>query len=218
MWIYNQKLQKETVVACSIYSMLNIMKYDYFVDVYIKNILWIVKLMQKIGALMPTGAYFNIIYPAFVKLIEFKTWLKFKVEKGYISKWVDKRYTRWVGLLKANLDYKRLTKDGVLTAEEMDTINNSKFGSGHNNIIKWIPENKLWTVAESLWGFSYRVAFKNIQYGQSIWLYYDTVRTILPRDDRTKAIQKKLIKLAKRKKKAIHYSNLKELIKLYKSS
>jgi hypothetical protein len=66
--------------------MLNIIKYDYGIEVKDDLIYKIVSYMEYTGVLLPRGAYFSVIYPAMCKLIKLKTGLNLKVKKSSISR------------------------------------------------------------------------------------------------------------------------------------
>lgn len=200
---YNQRLQGQTAYACTIYTMLNILQFDYWVVVKIDNILWIVNYMEKIGALMPKGAYFWVIYPAMVKLLEWKTGLKFKVKKWYISQGLDSKYAWGLWFLKATKYYETLARDQLIDKEDIDLIIKNKKGYGHNHF--W----KRGTIIESLWGYHYKVDINTLKYAVNKWVYYDSARTIIPWDERTKKIQKRLIEIAKNTKKPMIWERFK---------
>lgn len=200
---YNQKLQESTYYACTIFSMLNILKYDYGIHVNIDNILWIVKYMEKLWALLPKWAYFPVIYPAMVKLLEWKTWMKFKIKKSYISSWLDAKHMWGLGFKRASKFYKELAQDQLIDKIDIDKIKSWP---------KWYWHNHAWkrgSILETLWGYKYEVSIKTLKYAVKQWVYYDTARTIVPWDARTERIQKELIRIAKKTKKTMPYDMFK---------
>lgn len=184
--IPNQRLQKETWYACTLYTMLNIIKYDYKVTVKIDWVLKLVNYMERIGALLPNGAYFSVIYPAMVKVLEWKTGLKFKIEVWYISQWLSDDYWRGLWFKHANKFYQSLAEDWELTKDDIDQIKKNNKWAGHNHMLK---RN---IIVESLWGYYYEVTPETLKYAVEQWVYYDTARTILPWDERTEYRKKRL--------------------------
>jgi hypothetical protein len=202
---YNQELQKQTWYSCTIYTMLNIIKYDYWVELKIDWILKIVIYMEKIGALLPWGAYFAVIYPAMTKLISYKTWLNLKVKKSSISVWLDNKSMWGLWFKKSSRLYKDLANDWVITKKDYYKISKHSKWYWHNHAVKQGNNSKKWTFLETLGWLSYTVSLKDLQYAQKIDLYYDPARTLIPWDERTKRAQKKLIKMAEERKEFISY-------------
>lgn len=209
MTIYNQKLQKDTLYSCTIYTMLHIIKYDFWVSVNIDNILWIVKYMEKIWALLPRWAYFAVIYPAMVKLLEWKTWLKFKIEVSYITAGLDKKRMWGLGFLKANRFYHQKASDKLITVQDLIDIKDWPKGSWHNHAWK---KN---TIIESLGAYHYNIDIKTLKHGVKLGLYYDKARTIVAGNEKTKKIQKNLIKIAKKRGKTMSYKRFKYYMGTY---
>ena len=202
---YNQKLQSETFYACTIYSMLNILKFDFWISVNIDNILWIVKYMEKLWALLPKWAYFSVIYPAMVKLLEWKTWMKFKVKVNYISAWLDTKHAWGLWFKRASKFYKTLAKDQLIDKIDIDKIKEWPNGYWHNH--SW----KRGKVLETLGGYYYEMSLKTLKYAVKQWIYYDTARTIVAWDTKTENIQKELVRIAKKTGKTMPYENFKFL-------
>ena len=195
--MYNQKLDPRTKYSCTIYTMLNIIKWDYGIEVQDSTIFKIVAYMEKIWALMPKGAYFSVIYPAMCKLISWKTWLNLKVEKSSISKWLDDKSTWSLWAKRLSSLSIKLSQDGWITVADMKEIAKSEKGSGHNHACKLWNESNQWNIIES-WGWTvYKTSLAALKEGVLLWIYYDTARTLLPADDRTKRIQKKMVKKVK---------------------
>ncbi len=200
---YNQKEQKDTFYACTIYTMLNILKFDYWISVNIDNILWIVKYMEKLGALLPKWAYFSVIYPAMAKLLEWKTGMKFKIKVSSISAWLDNKHMWGLWFKKASKFYKELAKDQLIDKLDIDKIKAWPKGYWHNHA--W----KRKTILETLGGYYYEMSLKTLKYAVKQDIYYDTARTIVPWDARTERIQKELIRIAKKTGKTIPYDRFK---------
>lgn len=206
--MYDQTKQSKTKYSCTIYTMLNIIKYDFWVELKDSLIFYMVYYFEKIWALLPKWAYFSIIYPAMVKLIEWKTGFKLKVKLSQISKWLDD-ISMW------GLWYKRLSSlsvtlskdDWVISIEDIKEIYKSKKWSGHNHAFKQWNKSWEWTVVESWGGYTYQMDIKTLKEAEKLWIYYDNARTLLPADDRTKKFQKLLITRAKKFKRFISYED-----------
>jgi len=189
--IPNQRLQTETKVACTLYTMLNIIKYDYKVTVKIDWILKLVVYMEKIGALLPMWAYFGVIYPAMVKVLEWKTGFKFKVKVWYISQWLSDDYGRGLGFKKASKFYETLARDKLIDKSDIDQIKAKKWWGWHNHMIKRD------LIVESLGGYYYKITKDTLKYAEREWIYYNTARTIVPWDKRTIELKERLNKIFK---------------------
>lgn len=205
--IYNQRLQKDTNYACTLYTMLHILRLDFWVSVNIDNIMWIVKYMEKIGALLPKWAYFSVIYPAMAKLLEWKTGLKFKIKTGYISQGLDNKHGWGAWFMKASRYYETLARDGEITKADIDLIKADTSWYWHNHFFKRD------SILESLGAYRYKMSISTLKYAVKQWVYYDRVRTIVAWDERTAKIQKELIAKAKKTGKTTSY---KKFLLLYK--
>lgn len=189
--IPNQRLQKETKVACTLYTMLNIIKYDYKVTVKLDWVLKLVYYMEKIGALLPDWAYFSVIYPAMVKVLEWKTGFKFKVKVWYISVWLSDNYARGLWFRRASKFYETLARDQLIDKSDVDKIVEYKKGGWHNHCFK------RGHIIESLGGYYYKIEQSTLKYAVKQWIYYDTVRTIVPWDFRTNKLKERLNEIYK---------------------
>ncbi len=52
-------------------------------------------------------------------------------------------------------------------------------------------------IVESLGGYYYKISKDSLKYAVKQWIYYDTARTIIPRDVETLKLQKRLNKIYK---------------------
>ena len=200
---YNQNLQKQTHYSCSIYAFLNMIKYDFWVTLKIDWILKIVIYMEKIWALLPRWAYASIIFPALLKYIKWKTWFNIKMEKTTINK-INSNYWYILGFKKANRFYKSLAIDWKITKDEIDKIRDSKKWYWHFHYYK------RWTIVETWWGFRYKLTLGNLIYMFEQGLYYPSCRRFYAWDEKTRKLQKKLIRLWKLNKKLISYDEFKD--------
>lgn len=191
--MYNQLEKKQTNNACSVYALLNQIKYDYGVEVPLDTILNTLVYLEKIGAFFyNSGASASVIYPAIQKYIQLKLWLIFKIETKTIETMDDKWYI--LGFKKANKLYITLSKDWELTKEEMDNIIKSKWGVWHFHFYK------AWLLCETLWGYEYKVSKETLIYGLKNDVYYPTVRRFIPTTPKTEDICNKSIQIVKNRK------------------
>lgn len=209
---YDQTKDNKTKYACTIYTMLNIIKYDYGVEIKDDMIFTIVAYMERIGVLLPKGAYFSVIYPAMCKYISFKTWLKLKVKESTITWGLDSFHTwgLWAKRL-SSLSIALAKDDWKITVEDMQKIAAAKKGSGHNHAVKESNKNSSWILLESWWGFIYKTSLKALREWVKLWIYYDKARTIVPADEKACKIQTRCVKAAKRKKRFLTYWEFKNI-------
>ena len=92
---YNQLLDKQTHYGCSLYALLNQVKYDYWVIIPQDIILSTLLYLEKIWVFFPTKwASAPAIYPAIKKYIKFKLWLDFTIEViVFVS--INKNWPKW---------------------------------------------------------------------------------------------------------------------------
>ena len=118
---YNQQLQEDTYYACSVYAFLNMIKYDFGIWLKLDWILKIVMYMEKIWALLPKWAYASVIFPAFLKYVNWKTGFVIEMDITTVDKIdPDKWYILW--FKKANRLYLSVAKDWEITKEDIDNI------------------------------------------------------------------------------------------------
>lgn len=200
---YDQTLQKQTGYACTVYSMLNIIKYDYGIELKVDWILKIVVYMEKIGVLFPKWAVFSVIYPAMTKLIEMKTGFKLNIKKSSISSGLDNKSMWGLWFKKASRLYKTLSQDWQITKEDIEELVKAKGWYGHNHAWKLWNKTHKWIMIETLWGYAYTYTLDNLQRAEIMGLYYDTARTLVPWDSKTLQAQKYWVKEAKKRKQFI---------------
>ena len=195
--MYDQTKQKSTLYSCSIYTMNNILLYDFWVKLQDSIIFKIVAYMEKIWALLPKWAYFSIIYPAMVKLIEMKTGLKLKVKTSSISRWLDDKSMWGLWLKKISSLYIWFVQDGEFTRWEVDRVAWDAKGAGHNHAWKLWNKSNEGKIVESWGGFVYKCSISTLKYAVKQGLYYDTARTIVPADDFARKVQQTCVSKAK---------------------
>lgn len=208
---YNQKKHKKTRYSCTIYTMLNIIKYDYGIEIKDDIIFKIVSYMEKIGVLLPKGAIFSIIYPAMCKYINLKTWMKLKVKDWFIRAWLDDVHTWWLWAQKLSWLYIDLAKDWVIWPSDMSAIAKDGRWSWHNHAVKKSNKNSTWKLLESWGGKVYTTSIKALKHWVNLWIYWNRARTLVPADARTVRIQLKCLKDAKNKWRFLTYKEFKHI-------
>lgn len=208
---YDQTKEDFTKYSCTIYSMLNMIKYDFWVSLKDSYIYSIVYYMEKIWALLPRWAYFGIIYPAMVKLIEIQTWLKLKIKIWYISSWLD-NISMW-GLWAKRLSSLSisLSKDWFLSVEDMKTIADSEKWSWHNHVVKLKHNNNEWIILDSRGGLVYWTSLEALKKWVDLWIYYDKARALIPADEKTRKVKEYCIKYVRETWRFISWERFKKL-------
>lgn len=198
MAYYDQTLQKQTFYACTIYTILNILKYDFWVHVDLDWILKTVMHMEKIWALLPKGAYFAIIYPAMALYLWNQLKIKLKVKESYISEWLDSISMWWLGFKKWSKLYKELSRDGRMSYWDVDRISKADSSFYHNHWRKESNKTGIWIMVESRFGYPYWFAMWVLKNALKKDLYYDKARTLIPDGLESRLIQERTIQEAKR--------------------
>jgi len=208
---YNQLLQKDTYYACSIYALLNLFKYDYWVIIPINLILKLLIYLERLWVFFRLWwAVADVIYPIAIKYINIRYWISLKIEKTTVDKITNKRwYILW--FKKATTLYKKNAEDWEITKEDINAFSSYK-DNGHFHY--W----KRWEVVESLGWFRSRLSLDNLSYAFEKGFYYPTIRTISWEEK----LKLKLISIAQERKlynfkiPYIQEYELKDFIKQYK--
>lgn len=208
---YNQKTHKKTRYSCTIYTMLNIIKYDFGIEIKDDLIFKTVAYMEKIGVLLPKWAYFSIIYPAMCKYISLKTWVNLKVKEGFIRGWLDDQHCWWLWAQKLSSYYIDLASDWYLLPKDMDAIAKHWKGTWHNHAVKQSNKNSSWKLLESWGGKVYTTSLKALKRGVNLWIYWNKARTLVPADPRAVRIKIKCLKAAKVKWRFLTYDEFKHI-------
>ena len=194
--MYDQTKDNRTLWSCTIYSILNMLYFDFCVKIEDSLILRLVAYMESIWKLLPKWAVFDVIYPAVVSLINLRYWINLKIEKSTISKWLDKEHSWSLGVKWFTSSWlKKWTDDWVMSREDIDWIlANIKNGSWHNHIIKKRKNKDIWIIIDSWWWVAYTIKLEDLKYAMQKGLYYDTARRIVPADTFTKKLKAECLK------------------------
>lgn len=215
MELYDQTKQRKTFYSCTVYTILNMLKFDFCVKIEDDMILRLVAYMESIWKLLPRWAYFDIIYPAVVGFINLRYWIKLKVEKSFISKGLDTTHS-WSLWIKgfSSTWLKRWTDDWIMSREDIDWIlANVTNGSWHNHMIKRRKSKDIWIIIDS-WGWvAYTIKLDDLKYAMGRGLYYDTARRIVPADNFTKELKKECLFQYKRLNRVLTYQEFKTIKK-----
>lgn len=200
MW-YNQTKQETTKYSCTVYTFLHLILLDFGVRIPDDMIIKFVYYLEKIWVLvLNKWASFSIIYPAMVKYVNWKYWVKLEVKTSSISAWLDdiSAWSLWIKKLTTQ-GQKLWTSDWVFTKEDVDKSLTFKNAYGHNHWVKKGNKSDKWIIFDSWNGVNYECDLETLKYWVTKNLYYDTSRAIVPKDEFTKRLQKALIFKAKKK-------------------
>ena len=200
MW-YNQTKQETTKYSCTVYTFLHLILLDFGVRIPDDMIIKFVYYLEKIWVLvLNKWASFSIIYPAMVKYVNWKYWVKLEVKTSSISAWLDdiSAWSLWIKKLTTQ-GQKLWTSDWVFTKEDVDKSLTYKNAYGHNHWVKKGNKSDKWIIFDSWNGVNYECDLETLKYWVTKNLYFDTSRAIVAKDEFTKRLQKALIFKAKKK-------------------
>lgn len=175
---YNQYTDKYLHSACSIVSLLNILKYRYAVIVKPDFIMKLAIYFEKLWKRIPTyWADFNVITPAFISYLNFKTGLKFVLWLRKIST-LDpldvNTYMIWVKWYTSK-KFNKIKADWIITKEEMDYLRTFNWGVSH---AVSFDNSAGWYFIDTDWGSNTKLSLETLRYGVKLWLFGDNMRTI----------------------------------------
>ena len=181
---YNQTLDKYSRNWCTIYSLMNILKYNFGISVKQNYLLDVLVYFDKLGKWFPAfWAYFSVIYNSFVLELNTKLWLNFVLEKQYISSFISD--TRSWGIWVKN--YNKIRKDAEakwqLTLKDVDLMKNYDWKSYFHNLV-W-DGSKGGYIINSAWNKPFKCKLKVLKALQKNNFTYDPMRTIEPATEYT---------------------------------
>lgn len=199
---YNQYTDKYTKNACSLVTLLNIMKYRYAIQVEPSFIMKVAIFFDKLGLRSPDSwAVFNIIYKWFVYYMNKKLWLNFKVVTKQISTLdaSDDR-TYWLGIKwYSTYKWNKISEKGYVTKEDMDYLAWFKGWIWHNTAYDWTPPG---FHVDTNWTKPYKFPLDVLKYWQTKDLFWNNIRTIEPDDHFTKRVAHFTIRLFEAERKS----------------
>ena len=201
MWLYNQYQNKETAMACSIYSLLQIMLYRYWIKVeqsfFIKAAIFFDSIWKFD---MKKWATFSIIDKSFVWYLNYKLGLKFKLESTTIEELESsdkKTYQLWIKNY-SNYKYKKAKKWDRYTKESMDYLASFDWESGHAANYDWSAG---WYFIDTNASKNVKMSLSVLKYWKKLDLFWWALRTISPDDKITEEVCKLCIKLFQAEKR-----------------
>ena len=214
--LLDQTTNRDMMHACTIYTQLHILMFDYNIRIEDSMIFKLVYYMEKLGKIVLTEwAYFNVIYPAVAAIISWYYGIKLEVRKNYISQWLNKNYWYWIGYPKYSLFRQRLwTDDWVLSKADIDKISEMTSWGWHNVMVKWNQDK--YTLIDSWDWVYYSVSEDVLQYAVEKWVFWDTARTITSWDTRTEAIRIECKNTSKKLKRLITIEEFKAIVNKHK--
>jgi len=187
---YDQLKNDYTHYWCSVYALLNLFRYDYWIYVELDYILKFLVYLESISARFKLEwAYASVVFPACIKYINLKLGLKLKLGKSTLKAELSNKHGRILGYKRANTFYTSLFKDWEITMEDVEDVKESK-ENGHFHF--W----KRWKIIESLWGTRYKMNAKVLDYAYFCWLYYPTIRYVYWEEE----LQKECLDIVKYRK------------------
>lgn len=186
--MYNQRKQRYTRNACTIYTLLTIMRFNFWIEVKDSFIIKLCKYLEKLWWWLPAQwAVFNIIYALFIKELNKKLGLNFKLKKTTITalKKTD-RTTYGVWLPRYNKNFAKAMKNGVITKSEIDSIDTYTWKTfWHNLAWDW---SKKGYIINTDWTYPAKCSIETLKYWEKIWVFWNNLRSIIANDKFTKAV------------------------------
>ena len=187
--------------ACSIVTLLNILKYNFAIFVIPSSIMKIAIYLETLWVFnTSTWAVFNIIYKIFVWELNRKLGLNFEVFLNQISKlsatdfrtyWV---WVKWYWTVK----WGRIKEDWFIDKNDMDYLNTFSWWVGHNLAF---DNNAWWKLIDTDWSKNTTMPLDVLKYGLWLWLFWDNIRTISPADTYTATVTHFTVRLFQAEKK-----------------
>ena len=192
---YNQYEEYYLRNACSIVTLLNILKYNFAIFVKPTFIIKIAIYLERLKFFNPAKwAEFWPIYKIFVWELNRRLWLNFWVIVNQISKLTkeDKRtywvWVKWYWTAK----WKKAKRGWFISKKDLDYLNTFSWGVGHNLAF---DNDGWWTIVDTDWGRNTKMTLTTLKYGLKLNLFWDNIRTIDPLDNYTKTVVRYTIRL-----------------------
>jgi hypothetical protein len=194
---YNQNTDTYLSHACTIVTLLNVMKYKFGLVVYSSFIMKLAIFFDKLWKRIPWfWAYFDIIYNSFVNQMNKKLDLNFELIKTTVYKINSKdTWTYWFWTPK----YSKVWKNAMIKHK----ITNANINDMERYTWKSVPHNMArdW----SMWGYLINTnwdrpsifTLSTLVYAAKKWVIWSPLRTIAPADTRTKAVCELTISMLK---------------------
>ncbi len=182
--MYNQKEQIRTRNACTIYTMLDIMLYNFWIKVELNFILKVCVYLENLWVWSEKNwAVFKIIFNTAVKEINKKLWLNFLlIEKTITSLNETDKRTWAVWTPKLTKEWYVYIRDSILTFDEWKKLNESLSKAFWHSMTwdSWILLDHFWNKIDC--------HLSNMKELVKIWWLWDTIRTFQEWDELTKQV------------------------------
>jgi len=194
---YNQYLDYRIRNSCTIVTFLNILKYNYWIFVIPNFFIKITIFLEKLWFIsLSKWATFWIIYPAMVRNLNKKLWLKFKLIKTTIPKLKENNKFIWSLWIKkySTRRYWRLRDDWDINMMDLDTLVEISGWIWHN--LAYTPK-MWWKIIDTKWENPQSMSIEVLKKWYEYWLFRATLRTIVPANLETWEVVKLTKKMAR---------------------
>ena len=175
---YNQYNSYYTKNACTIVSLLNILKYRYAIFVIPNYIIRMAIYFDKLWVFsISKWASFSIIDRAFIYYLNKKLWLNFSLTVNQISnlgKNDHDTYQMWIKGYSTR-KYNKIRQDWIITRKDIDYLTTWSWGVWHAVNWDWSAWGYL---VDTDWSKNTRMSLDVLRYGLSKDLFWDNIRTI----------------------------------------
>ena len=187
MAVYDQTKDKYLRNSCTIMSLLHIMKYNFWIQVEPSFIMKVAIFFDKLWVWFPEfGAYFSVIYKAFINELNKKLWLNFKLEKQYISTFKWDTRTWWVWVKNYSKLWKIAEDRWELKYYDIEMMRTYAWKTYFHNLV--YDGSKWGYLINSAWKKPFKCKLSLLKQLQSDWFAYDPMRTIEPATNFTKLV------------------------------
>lgn len=194
---YDQTKDKYLKNACTLVTLLNIIKYKYWITVMPGFIMQVAIFFDKLSKWFPKWwASFDVIYPSFIRQLNKKLWLQFELQKWYITSIRgDDTGTYWIWVPKYNRSWYTPEDKWEMTKEDVDNILKYTWKwYWHNLAWDW---SSWWYIINTMWKKPFSCSLEILRYMESKWLIWKPVRSITIWNKYTQDVVDVTIKLRK---------------------
>ena len=179
--LYNQNLVPYTAQACTIFTMFNIIRMQYWIVVSNDFIIKTCELAEKQNFRSKKWwAIFSHIYPWFARQVYNYTWVELNmiaedINSEQFAQLVKEWQTFWLWLLYAWADYRKVNADWEITEDELETFSKTK-QYWHNMAYRY------WYIIETLWSAkdkTIKMDLKTLRKWVKLWIYRATARSFV---------------------------------------
>ena len=166
------------------------MKYNYNIFIVPSFFIKLAVFFDKLWVWSPWfGAYFSIIYNAFVKRLNKKLWLNFKLvitDVYKISKDDKLTYSLWIKKYSKR-KYGKMWSDWDISLMDLNDLAELSWWVAHN--LWYTP--KMWgKIIDTAWENPVNMSVEALRKWANLGLFWTPLRTIVPWDDETREVVK----------------------------